>query len=114
MKAMTRKRSVCVILFKGKVYKLYISYDERVFLPVARNSMKFTRLYKGRTAVERLNGRLDRDFMFEDHCIRGLQKMRLLVSLSLLIMNVMAVAKIRRGTTEHLAALTRLDFPRAS
>ena len=99
--------------FKGKVYKLYISYDERVFLPVARNSMKFSRLYKGRTAVERLNGRLDRDFMFEDHCIRGLDKMRLLVSLSLLIMNVMAVAKIRRGASVHLAALTRMDFPRA-
>jgi len=98
---------------KGKIYKIYISYDERVFLPVARDSMKFARLYKGRTAVERLNGRLDRDFMFEDHCIRGLKKMHLLASLSLLIMNVMAVAKIRRGTTEHLAALTRMDSLRA-
>ena len=30
---------------KGKIYKIYISYDERVFLPVARDSMKFARLY---------------------------------------------------------------------
>ena len=98
--------------YKGKTYKIYISYDERVFLPVARDSIKFARLYKGRTAVERLNGRLDRDFMFEDHCIRGLKKMKLLVSLTLLTMNAMALGKIRRGTTEHLAALTAL--PRAS
>jgi hypothetical protein len=69
--------------------------------------MKFARLYKGRTAVERLNGRLDRDFMFEDHCIRGLKKMTLMVSLSLLTMNVMALGKIQRGVTKHLAALTR-------
>jgi hypothetical protein len=91
-----------------KTYKIYISYDERVFLPVARDSYKFARLYKGRTAVERLNGRLDRDYMFEDHCIRGLKKMKLMVSLALLTMNAMALGKIRRGTTEHLAALTRL------
>jgi hypothetical protein len=93
--------------YKGKIQKIYTSYDERVFLPVARDSIKFKRLYKGRTAVERLNGRVDRDYMFEDHCIRGLKKMRLMVSLTLLIMNAMALGKIRRGMTTHLAALTR-------
>jgi hypothetical protein len=97
--------------YKGKVYKIYISYDERVFLPVARDSIKFDRLYKGRTAVERLNGRLDRDYMFEDHCIRGLKKMKLMVSLTLLTMNAMALGKINQGATENLAALTKL--PRA-
>ena len=97
---------------KGKVYKIYISYDERVFLPVARCSKKFARLYRGRTSVERLNGRLDRDYMFEDHCIRGHKKMRLMVSLSLLTMNAMALGKIQQGATGHLAALTRL--PRAA
>ena len=97
--------------YRKKVYKIYISYDERIFLPVARDSDKFKRLYKGRTAVERLNGRLDRDYMFEDHCIRGLKKMKLMVSLTLLTMNAMALGKIKRGTTEHLAAFTQL--PRA-
>jgi hypothetical protein len=97
--------------YKGKIHKIYISYDERVFLPVARDSMKFARIYKGRTAVERLNGRLDRDFMFEDHCIRGLKKMRLLVSLTLLIMNAMAFGKIQHGVTAHLAAVTQTGLP---
>jgi hypothetical protein len=49
--------------------------------------------------------------MFEDHCIRGLKKMKLMVSLTLLTMNAMALGKIKRGTTEHLAAFTQL--PRA-
>ena len=96
--------------YKGKTYKIYTSYDERVFLPVARDSMKFGRLYKGRTAVERLNGRLDRDYKFEDHCIRGLKKMKLMVSLTLIIINAMALGKIHSGVTDHLAALTRLDI----
>ena len=30
-----------------------------------------------RTEVERLNGRLDRDYMFNDHFIRGLKKMEI-------------------------------------
>jgi len=100
--------------YREKIYKIYISYDERIFLPVARNSMKFARLYKGRTAVERLNGRLDRDFMFEDHCIRGLEKMRLLVSLTLLIMNAMALGKIQHGVTANLAAFTKTGLPRTA
>ena len=94
---------------KGKIYKIYISYDERVFLPIARNSMKFARLYKGRTSVERLNGRIDRDFMFEDHSIRGLKKMRMLLTLSFIVMNGMAVAKIKNGQTKNLAAATKVS-----
>ena len=82
---------------EGKVYKIYTSCDERIFLPIARDSKKFKKLYKGRTAVERLNGRLDRDYMFEDHCIRGLHKMTLMVSLSFIVMNGMAVGKLKNG-----------------
>ena len=85
---------------KGKIYKIYTSYDERVFLPIARDSEKFKKLYKKRTSVERLNGRLDRDYFFEDHYIRGLRKMRLLASLSLVVMNGIALGKLRNGYTE--------------
>ena len=83
--------------YNGKTQKIYISHDERVFLPIARDSKKFKRIYKGRTSVERLNGRLDRDYMFEEHCIRGLAKMTLMVSLSMIIMNGMAIGKIKSG-----------------
>ena len=79
---------------------------------MVRDSMKFERLYKCRTSVERLNGRLGRNYMFEDHCIRGLKKMKLMVSLTLLTMNAMALGKINQGVVEHLAALTRLELPR--
>ena len=93
--------------YKGKTYKIYISYEERIFLPIGRDSKKFKRLYKGRTAIERLNGRFDRDYKFEDHCLRGLKKTRLIVSLSLIIMNAMALGKIQKGCSEELAAYTK-------
>jgi hypothetical protein len=99
---------------EGKVRKIYISYDERVFLPIARDSAKFKKLYKGRTSVERLNGRLDRDFMLEDHCIRGLDKMRTRVTLSLITMNALAVSKLRRGVKKGLAAVTQTGLPPAA
>jgi len=90
---------------KGKIHKIYVSHDERIFLPIARDSKKFKRIYKGRTSVERLNGRLDRDYMFEEHCIRGQKKMTLMVGLSMIIMNGMAIGKIRNGR-EKIRSLT--------
>ncbi|MCL2013402.1 MAG: hypothetical protein FWG69_00265 [Oscillospiraceae bacterium] len=35
--------------------------------------------------------------MFEDHCIRGLKKMTLMLGLSMIIMNEMAVGKLKNG-----------------
>jgi hypothetical protein len=109
-----RKKRCLRYSHEGKIYRIYISYDERVFLPVARNSKKFKRLYKERTSVERLNGRIDRDFMFEDHCIRGLAKMRMMLSLTLIIMNALAIGKLKRGCNEHLAAVTKIGLSSAA
>jgi len=39
-----------------------------------RDSKKFKKKYKMRIEVERLNGRIDRDYMFNDHFIRGQKK----------------------------------------
>ena len=85
--------------YNKKIYKIYISYDERIFLPIARDSEKFKKLYRGRTAVERLNGRIDRDYMFEKHTIRGLKKMSLMLTLSMIVMNGMAVGKVMNNLT---------------
>lgn len=80
---------------KNKVYRIPINIDRRIFLPIARDSEKFKRLYKKRTEVERLNGRLDRDYMFNDHFIRGKKKMNLMITLSFIIMLTMAKGHIK-------------------
>ena len=64
-------------------------------MPVARDSKKFKTKYKMRTEVERINGRLDRDYMFNDHFIRGQEKMELMVDLSFLVMLTIAKGHIK-------------------
>ena len=46
--------------------------DRRIFTPIDRSSYARKKFYKQRTAVERVNSRLDVSFGFELHTIRGL------------------------------------------
>ena len=72
---------------KGKkIYRIPLSTDYRIFVPIARDSKKFKTKYKMRTEVERLNGRIDRDYMFNDHFIRGQKKMDLMLTLTFVVM----------------------------
>ena len=78
-----------------KVYRVPLSTDYRIFVPIARDTKKFKTKYKMRTEVERLNGRIDRDYMFNDHFIRGKAKMELMLDLSFLVMLTMARGHIK-------------------
>lgn len=78
-----------------KIYRIPLETDYRIFTPVARDSKKFKKKYKMRTEVERLNGRIDRDYMFNDHFIRGKEKMELMLNLTFIVMLTMAKGHIR-------------------
>ena len=78
-----------------KVYRIPIETDYRVFTPIARDSKKFKTKYKMRTEVERLNGRIDRDYMFNDHFIRGQKKMDIMLELTFIVMLTMAKGHIK-------------------
>ena len=77
--------------------------DPRIFNLVARDSKKFKRYYKQRTSVERVNGRIDRDYLFENHTIRGLEKMNLRVSMCFITMLARKKAEIRAGKIDQVA-----------
>ena len=81
----------------NNVYRIPLDIDRRIFTPVARDSKKFKKLYKKRTEVERLNGRIDRDYMFNDHFIRGLKKMDTMLTLSFVVMLTLAKGKIKES-----------------
>ena len=88
------------------LYRIPLSTDYRIFTPVARDSDKFKKLYKKRTEVERLNGRLDRDYMFNDHFIRGKKKMNLMLTLSYIVMMSMAKGHIK-ANRENIRSLVK-------
>lgn len=100
-----KKRKSLRYSYKGAVYRVKISYDPRIFNEVARNSKKFKRLYNERTAVERYNGRIDRDYGMETHNIRGLKKMKIEISLINIIMLALAKAHIAKGQRNYASMM---------
>ena len=74
-----------------------LAVDRRLFTPLARSSYAWQRLYRKRSAVERVNSRLDVSFGFERHFIRGLQKMRLRMGLALVVMLAMAYGRVKEN-----------------
>ena len=91
----------------GRIVRVPLEKDRRIFTPQARDSNTWTREYKHRTAVERVNSRLDVSFGFEQHFIRGLSKMTLRAGLALCVMLAMAVGRIRANQRERMRSLVR-------
>jgi len=92
---------------KGKIVRIPLQTDRRIFVPIARSSHKWHRIYNGRTAVERVNSRIDLSFGFEHHVIRGKEKMTVRVGLALLVMLSMALARIQRDQEKDMRSLIR-------
>jgi hypothetical protein len=91
----------------GRIVRIPLDTNRRIFTPQARDSMAWRREYKHRTAVERVNSRLDVTFGFERHFIRGLRKMTLRAGLALIVMLAMAVGRIKANQHQHLRSLVK-------
>lgn len=91
---------------KGSI-RVYFSEDRRLFTPLPRSSYCWKGLYKKRTAVERVNSRLDVSFGFERHFIRGLKKMDFRCSLALCLMLAMALGRVKEKRPDLMRSLVR-------
>jgi len=110
----------CPIKGQCAVKCIRLEEDRRVFTLIARSSYAWERTYAKRTAVERVNSRLDVSFglvlrskallrraAFEQHFIRGQQKMELRCGLALIVMLAMAVGGIKEKHKEQIRSLVR-------
>ena len=91
----------------GKGLRIPLEEDRRIFTPLARSSYRWKSIYKKRTAVERVNSRLDVSFGFEQHYIRGLKKMKLRCSLAMCIMLAMALGRVKEKQKDYMRSLVR-------
>ncbi len=89
----------------GRVVRVPLSLDRRIFTPVSRVTQKWGKAYDRRTAAERVNSRIDRILSCEVHTIRGLAKMRMRVTLALCIMLAMAVGRIEANQRESMRSV---------
>jgi len=99
----------CEHAMKGE--RVSLEMDRRIFTPIARSSYAWEREYKKRTAVERVNSRLDVSFGFEKHFIRGRKKMEIRVGLALCVMLAMAVGRIKEQRQELMRSLVKSPIP---
>jgi hypothetical protein len=88
-----------------KNIRVKLGVDERIFTQVDRTSYKWKTLYRSRTAVERVNSRLDVSFGFEARRVRGMKKMSMLTALAFAVMDTLAVGSIRAGRPERMRSL---------
>ncbi len=95
----------------GRIVRVPLETDRRIFTPLARSSYAWKTRYAARTAVERVNSRLDRVYGFEEHFIRGRAKMTVRVGLALAVMLAMALGHLKEKRADHIRSLVRAYRP---
>ena len=90
-----------------KTIRIPLSTDRRIFTQVQRETYKWKRLYRKRTAVERVNSRLDVGYGFEQRRTRGLARTKVNVGLALLVMMAMAVWRTQNQQEDKIRSLLK-------
>jgi Transposase DDE domain/Transposase domain (DUF772) len=91
----------------SRIVRIPLGKDRRVFVPIARSSYKWQKIYDGRTAVERVNSRIALSFGFDHHFVRGKAKMTLKAGLAMVVMLTMALARIKMNQAEDMRSLIK-------
>ena len=109
-KAKCRSRFPCTASSYGYVLKLPVmKEDPRRHVPVPRESKKWARLYRMRTAVERVNSRVKELLGLGKIPVRGIAKVTVRSLLSLLVMLAAAVSMAERQRLKEVRTLVGLS-----
>jgi IS5 family transposase len=98
-------RFKCTSSTYGYVLKLPINDDPRRHPPVPRETKKWARVYRLRTAVERVNSRAKELLGLRQITLRGIGKVTVRAMLSLLVMLAAGVSMARRHRLKELRTL---------
>ena len=104
-KAECKSRFRCTSSPYGYVLKLPITEDIRRHPPVPRESKKWERLYKMRTAVERVNSRVKDTLGLNNITVRGIARVTVRSALSLLVMLAAAVSMAKEQKYQEIRNL---------
>jgi len=103
-----RERGRCTPSAYGRVLKVRIWDDPRRFPGLARESPKWERLYRKRTAAERVNARLKDFLLLDDLTVRGIAKVQMHASVGLLVMLAGAWAMVSQDRIKEARRIVRL------
>jgi hypothetical protein len=88
----------------GMVVRIKCASDLRRFPPIPRATRQFERLYKGRTAVERVNGRLKLYWGADDGNVVGARRFHAMVGVVMLV-HLATATMLARGTPVEVKTL---------
>ena len=91
----------------GRIVRVPLQTDPRLFSSIYRHSRTFRQAYKKRTAVERVNSRLDNVYGLEHSYCRSRGRMAVRVGLALIVMLATAAAWIEAGKAHNMRRLLR-------
>jgi len=92
----------------GRIVRIKLTeQDRRIFVPTPYASPSWQRGYHRRSALERINNRIDNSFGFEKHFIRGQAKMQTRVGLALAVMMAMALGHVKAGRIDQMRSLVQ-------
>jgi len=89
----------------GRIVRVPIDNDRRIFMPTPHGTKSWELAYNRRSALERINSRIDNSFGFEFHFIRGKAKMQTRVGLALAVMMAMALGHAREQRYDQMRSL---------
>ncbi len=104
-KAECKSRFHCTSSPYGYVLKLPIADDPRRHPPVPRETKKWQRLYRMRTAIERVNSRVKELLGLDKLTVRGISKVTIKIIMSLLVMLAVGVGMAQRHRFKELRCL---------
>ncbi len=91
-----------------KVAYIRPGHDYRRFgYRISRTSPKWQELYNKRTSIERIFSRLKDKRRLNSHCFRGFSKINLHCTLSILVMDAMALARVEAGQLDDIRTCAR-------
>lgn len=92
----------------GRIIRIDITkQNRRIFTATPYGSPSWKRGYNRRSALERINNRIDNNFGFEDHYIRGKASMTTRVGLALAVMMALALGHVSQGRQEQMRSLVK-------
>ena len=95
----------------GRVVRIGLKdQDRRIFTPTPWGSPSWRRGYKRRTALERINSRVDSSFGFENHFIRGQAKMKARMGLAVCVMMALALGAALENRPQRMRSLVNPPF----
>lgn len=90
----------------GRIVRIDLDkFDRRIFTPTPYGSPSWQRGYNRRSALERINNRVDNSFCFEKHYIRGKLKMQARCGIAIAIMMAMALGHLKNNCKEQMRSL---------